>query len=328
MSQYEEKQLLNRLQSLDDAIVPGSSAYVLRRKLLMRQKQREHGLATFNIDAFMQSLVRLSTYNRYDNFIADQRTNGSPSKNVSSVDPGTDCRILDRYQPGQCDQEKPRWIGLDSDERMTFTTRIMGMSDSQLSAIYSPYTTRLLKPFIRRDFEICPPKLRLLQEIVAYPHRSDSKWRSKRLYPIDFCYVRPAHIPSANELCRQFFWPGINLTDSLQYPDSSCVVLYRKLVIGFAFVVPDVAFNESYVSFIFTHPEWRRAGIASFMLYHLIQTSSGKDLTLHVSTSNPALLLYQKFGFKEEEFILDFYEKYFPEDSRECRHAFFLRLRR
>lgn len=54
----------------------------------------------------------------------------------------------------------------------------------------------------------------------------------------------------------------------------------------------------------------------------------GKDVTLHVSASNPAMLLYQKFGFKTEEYILDFYEQYYPLESSACRHAFFLRLRR
>jgi ribosomal protein S18 acetylase RimI-like enzyme len=54
----------------------------------------------------------------------------------------------------------------------------------------------------------------------------------------------------------------------------------------------------------------------------------GKDVTLHVSVTNQAMLMYQKFGFKPEELILDFYEKYLPENSQECRHAFFLRLRR
>ena len=38
-------------------------------------------------------------------------------------------------------------------------------------------------------------------------------------------------------------------------------------------MVPDVAYNEAYISFIFTHLEWRRAGIGSFLLYHLIQVS-------------------------------------------------------
>ena len=48
----------------------------------------------------------------------------------------------------------------------------------------------------------------------------------------------------------------------------------RKFVVGFAFMVPDVKYNETYISFIFTHPEFRRVGIASFMLYHLFHVSS------------------------------------------------------
>lgn len=54
----------------------------------------------------------------------------------------------------------------------------------------------------------------------------------------------------------------------------------------------------------------------------------GKDVTLHVSASNPAMVLYQKFAFKQEELCLNFYDKYFPVDSKDCKHAFFLRLRR
>lgn len=44
-------------------------------------------------------------------------------------------------------------------------------------------------------------------------------------------------------------------------------------MVAFAFMVPDVKFNEAYISFIFTHPEWRGVGIAHFMLYHLIRVS-------------------------------------------------------
>lgn len=50
--------------------------------------------------------------------------------------------------------------------------------------------------------------------------------------------------------------------------------IFRKVVIGFAFMVPDTKYNEAYISFIFTHPEWREAGIATFMLYHLIQVGT------------------------------------------------------
>ncbi|KAH6940622.1 hypothetical protein HPB50_003065 [Hyalomma asiaticum] len=124
----------------------------------------------------------------------------------------------------------------------------------------------------------------------------------------------------------------------------------RKLVVGFAFMVPDVKFNEAYIPFIFTHPEWRRSGIAKFMLYHLIQALCHDASKGSSNKSSPTLFLYAdvhgerryatcigdepgrtsvpKFGFKIEELILDFYDKYFPADSKECKHAMFLRLSR
>lgn len=48
-------------------------------------------------------------------------------------------------------------------------------------------------------------------------------------------------------------------------------------MIGFAFLVPDVKYNEAYISFIFTHPEWRGAGIGTFVLYHLIQVGKNAE---------------------------------------------------
>ncbi|RMB93646.1 hypothetical protein DUI87_29873 [Hirundo rustica rustica] len=210
-----------------------------------------------------------------------------------------------------------------------FLYRLVGSEDLLTDhSIVSPYTSRVLKPYIRRDYETKPPKLRLLAEIRANPHRNDLNWKAEPEAPIDYCYVRPNHIPTINSMCHEFFWPGIDLSECLQYPDFSVVVLYKKVIIAFGFMVPDVKYNEAYISFLLVHPEWRRAGIATFMIYHLIQTCMGKDVTLHVSASNPAMLLYQKFGFKTEEYILDFYDKYYPLDSKECKHAFFLRLRR
>ncbi len=116
---------------------------------------------------------------------------------------------------------------------------------------------------------------------------------------------------------------------------------------------------QAYVTYIAVHPEWRGAGIATFMMYHLIQvrkllatsivryislyivvyyksnvlcvleqTCPGKDVMLHVSATNDAVILYQKLGFKPEEFLVDFYKKYYPDDSPICKHAFLMRLRR
>ncbi|CAL7949930.1 unnamed protein product [Xylocopa violacea] len=208
----------------------------------------------------------------------------------------------------------------------SFEQRLQGYNEP--TSVHSPYTNRLLKPFIRRDTSCRPLWLKVMEELRVKVNKSNPKWKLPPTAPIDYSYVRPQHIPAINSLCNQFFWPGIDLTECLQYPDFSCVVLYKKLVIGFAVLVPDVGYNEAYISFFLTRPEWRRSGIGTFMLYHLIQTCMGKDVTLHVSATNPALILYQKFGFKVEEFVQDFYDKYMPPNSRECRHALFLRLSR
>ncbi|KAF7268609.1 ada2a-containing complex component 2 [Rhynchophorus ferrugineus] len=194
--------------------------------------------------------------------------------------------------------------------------------------ILSPYSGIYLKPYIRRDTEVFPTWLKLMAELQITANRINPDYVLPPRASIDYTYVQPEHIPAINSMCNQFFWPGIDLTDSLQYPDFSCVVLYKRLIIGFAFLVPDVKHTENYISFVFTRPGWRNCGIAKFMVYHLIQTSLGRDITLHVSINNPALFLYQQFGFKVENVVLDFYDKYFRSDVVESKHAFFCRLER
>ncbi|KAJ8925558.1 hypothetical protein NQ315_009398 [Exocentrus adspersus] len=194
--------------------------------------------------------------------------------------------------------------------------------------ILSPYSALYLKPYIRRDSETTPMWLQLMAELQVVVNKNNSDYVLPPRAPIEYVYVQPEHIPAINSLCNQFFWPGIDLTEALQYPEFSCVVLYKRLIIGFAFLVPDVTHTESYLSFVFTRQNWRNCGIATFMIYHLIQTSLGKDVTLHVSINNPALFLYQKFGFKVEKVELDFYDKYFRSDVNDSKHAFFCRLER
>ncbi|KAF9167752.1 Cysteine-rich protein 2-binding protein [Actinomortierella ambigua] len=141
--------------------------------------------------------------------------------------------------------------------------------------------------------------------------------------PIDYCFLRKEHLAQVNEtLCRRF-WPGIDMTDALQYPDYSVVVLYKRLVIGCAFMTP-----EGYITYVAVSAGWEKAGIGQFMLYHLMQAAEGRDITLHVSANNPAMIMYQKFGFKPEQFLIDFYKEYLPDDSTMCHNAFFVRLRR
>ncbi|XP_014196267.1 cysteine-rich protein 2-binding protein [Haplochromis burtoni] len=319
LSLYEERMLLRRLDACPLALAVTPQAKRLHRKLLVRQIKRQRRHPLLDIDRVVSATLSLvgGIYGAQE--AGAQIGGGVKGKYCTS---SQELRILDRFQTGVSGR---RGVQQPS---VSFWHRLMGAEGSLEQTIRSPYTSRLLKPYIRRDYESRPPKLRLLAEIRAYPHRKEPGWAPEPDAPIDYCYVRPNHIPSVNAMCHDSFWPGVDLSECLQYPDFSVVVLYKKVVVGFGFMVPDVKYNEAYISFLLVHPEWRRAGIGTFMIYHLIQTCMGKDVTLHVSASNPAMLLYQKFGFKAEEYILDFYDKYYPVDSAECRHAFFLRLRR
>ncbi|XP_031592513.1 cysteine-rich protein 2-binding protein [Oreochromis aureus] len=319
LSLYEERMLLRRLDACPLALAVTPQAKRLHRKLLVRQAKRQRRLPLLDIDRVVSATLSLvgGIYGAQE--AGSQIGGGVKGKYCTS---SQELRILDRFQTGVSGR---RGVQQPS---VSFWHRLMGAEGSLEQTIRSPYTSRLLKPYIRRDYESRPPKLRLLAEIRAYPHRKEPGWAPEPDAPIDYCYVRPNHIPSVNAMCHDSFWPGVDLSECLQYPDFSVVVLYKKVVVGFGFMVPDVKYNEAYISFLLVHPEWRRAGIGTFMIYHLIQTCMGKDVTLHVSASNLAMLLYQKFGFKAEEYILDFYDKYYPVDSAECRHAFFLRLRR
>ncbi|XP_012225753.1 cysteine-rich protein 2-binding protein isoform X2 [Linepithema humile] len=260
----------------------------LYRKLAVRKTKRDYGLPLLDVDCF-----------------------GSKSE-TSVILSKDNNRVLDRF--------------FSDDLGCIFEQRLQGYNEP--TSVHSPYTNRILKPFIRRDTSCQPLWLRLTDELCAKVNKNNPQWRPSPRSPIDYSYIRPQHIPAINSLCNQFFWPGIDLTECLQYPDFTCVALYKKLVVGFAILVPYVGYNEAYISFFLTRPEWQKSGIGTFMLYHLIQTCMGQDVTLHVSATNPAVLLYQKFGFKVEEFIQDFYDKYMPPNSRECRHALFLRLSR
>ncbi|GFR20766.1 cysteine-rich protein 2-binding protein [Trichonephila clavata] len=292
MTPDEEKELLEKLQNYTTAMKENPVLRRLYRKLMVRKLKRERNLPVFDIDAKVRQLKGIDP--------PDCMEHEKPVQEVQAVPVPKFRTVLDRFQTGNYTVHE------ESQQHISFRTRLMGLDEEKTSFI-SPYTERTLKPFIFRDNKIKTLKMQLLEEILHYTKKNDPNWIPPGQSPIDFCYVRPQHIPAINALCHKFFWPGINMLECLQYPDFSCVVLYKKLIIGFAFMVPDVKFNEAYISYIFCHPEWQRSGIGSFMLYHLTQTCTGKDVTLHVSASNAAAVsLYQGAGFVVEGLFMIF----------------------
>lgn len=208
--------------------------------------------------------------------------------------------------------------------------------------ITSPFTGKLLEPFVYRDFDFSCPKMRLLKEIRDFGgvvfgkdvYESDSEDEEEEndspieegKESLDFAHLRKEFVEQCNDLLSLSFWPGIDVSEALDYPDYTMLALYRHAVVGCAFVTPD-----GYLSYLHVRPDFQGSGIAKKLLSLLLLTiSPRKDVTLHVSVTNaPAILLYQQFGFKPEEFIVNFYEKYYPADYQEhSKNAFFMRLKR
>lgn len=81
-------------------------------------------------------------------------------------------------------------------------------AEDQIRVTLLAQSWNFLSLFFRRDYESRPVKLRLLEEIRAHPHKKDPEWVPKPTAPIDYCYVRPNHIPSVNAMCHDSFWPG------------------------------------------------------------------------------------------------------------------------
>ena len=142
----------------------------LYRKLAVRKLKRQYGLPIFNIDTF-----------------------GKDSEE-KALDVRKGNAVLDRF--------------ISKDISICFEQRLQGHCEP--TSVHSPYTNRLLKPFIRRDATSHPLWMRVMCELLTKVNGKTPGWKPKRLHPIDYSYIRPQHISAVNSLCTQFFWPGVD----------------------------------------------------------------------------------------------------------------------
>ncbi|KAL7748559.1 hypothetical protein RI367_005970 [Sorochytrium milnesiophthora] len=255
MTIEQEVQLADRLRGEDSP-----TARMLRRKLLLRQRKRDFGLPLFDLDAIAAEYVRWARLFTH----ADGENGKALVLPKSALHPDKVFRHLvygHRNNDGR---------------HVSYPTE-------------SPFSARLLKPFIFRDDSVQPPHRKLMAELAR---------------KLDYVYFRDKHLAQVNHLLVRQFWPGIDVSESLQYPEYGVVALSGELVVGCALMTP-----EGYINYVAVLPGWQHVGIARFMIVWLCQ------------------ILYQYLGFKPEQFIVGFYESYYPAESSACRHAFFLRLR-
>ncbi|KAL5513217.1 hypothetical protein ACEPAH_3615 [Sanghuangporus vaninii] len=190
-------------------------------------------------------------------------------------------------------------------------------------------TVRAEDGYLLRDWEARTTWMELMDDVhehhsILHPEREQAR---RPAAAIDYQSLRASHLPQVHDLLTRVFWPGIDVTDSLEYSPEKCTVVatYRHLVVGVAILSSP---QETYLTYLAVRAGWENAGIATKMLYTLITRNPGRDILLHVSANSPAMLLYNRFGFKAEEFIVGFYEDYLDSQSRGSKNAFRLRLRR
>ncbi|OJA20444.1 hypothetical protein AZE42_05730 [Rhizopogon vesiculosus] len=199
----------------------------------------------------------------------------------------------------------------------SFLSRLSGHRPSKYSGL------------IAVDWETRSPWMELMTDVrehYSYAHPVRAQLLEAPV-PIHYVSMQASHLQQVHDLLARAFWDGIDVSELLQYSPERCsvVAMYGKTVVGVALLSSP---QEAYITYLAVRAGWDNSHIATTMLYHLITLNPHRDITLHVSANNPAMLLYNRFGFKAEEFIAGFYENYLDSQSRASMNAFRLRLRR
>lgn len=141
VSIYEEKMLLKRLEACPSAVAMTPEARRLKRKLIVRQAKRDRGLPLFDLDQVVNAALLLvdGIYGAKEGGISRL-----PAGQATYRTTCQDFRILDRYQTALPSRKGFRH------QTTKFLYRLVGSEDLAVDqSIVSPYTSRILKPYIR-----------------------------------------------------------------------------------------------------------------------------------------------------------------------------------
>ena len=294
--------------------------YRTRRKLLMKVE----GTRDFDVDQWMVQYIK-------DDCVKPLLTK-KYFKMMTELEQGINQEEIDEQQV----QAEPELDSSIIPFAQTFKRKLLGNScmvhTLDIKPTTSPFSGRKLMPFIWRDFEAKPDMLRIFEHIRSL--NSDSAPISDRPKSIDYAYLRPYHVPQLNALLCRLFWPHIDVSSDLSYPDHAIVVLYGRRVIGCG--IFDVGPTHSYITYLAVDHGFRNSGIASTLMY-LLTSMYRKDILLHCQPTNwGAMRVYQKWGFKAEKFMVGFYDRYVEWrdgeavgewSTRGSRNAMYMRLR-
>jgi len=151
-------------------------------------------------------------------------------------------------------------------------------------------------PVVAADWEARSPWMDLMRDIRGHYALKflgrDAVQES--LAPITYVTLTAEHLPQVHDLLHRSFWSGIDVSDSLRHgPEQATIVaMYNRLLVGCAILSSPA---EIYITYLAVRAGWENAQIATAMLFHLISRNPNKDITLHVSTNNPAMVVLLRF---------------------------------
>ncbi|KAH9635748.1 hypothetical protein HF086_013856 [Spodoptera exigua] len=186
MTQYEEIQLLKKVENLILRVKdPNKKGYLcrLKAKLALRRLKRHKHLPVFDLD---KEVKILGGYMSED-----------PRTVINSE------RVLDRFQRSYLMDNLSGTIASPN-----YGTLLL--SNIEPTPYRSLYSGATLKPYIRRDGDSAPTWLKLTDELLRRTNKHIKDYEPPPRATIDYSYVRPQHIAAINNLCAQFFWPGID----------------------------------------------------------------------------------------------------------------------
>jgi hypothetical protein len=248
LTPQDEWQLLQRLEHSSKKLSP--AAYRYKRKLGVRRLKRNLGIKLFDMDSHIIQLLRQPKHAL------------EPIPKETTIQPASNQQVEQQQDDQQQILDKITFTPYAS----SFASRLYG-SIRQRHTItrdepwLSSWNGRKLRPFIRRDFQSKPNRMLLLGQIKACQGKPRKKNTPEPCGvissdSIDYVYFQKEHLAQVNLLLSRSFWEGVDVSESLLFPEFSIVALYKRHVIGCAFMTP-----EAYITYFAVDSGWTNASI-------------------------------------------------------------------
>ncbi|SAM08466.1 hypothetical protein [Absidia glauca] len=248
MSQQEEWQTYQTLDHAQQRLT--SLAARFKRKLALRRLKRNMNLKLFDLDHSVSQHLR------------SKKTNLEPmaKSTATAPTPSSSSTVSTAEMEAAQNMKSTKYSH-------SFASRLYGRPHHANTLTsdecwLSAWNGRKLRPYIRRDYENKPVRMQLLEQIKAANGRPHHQQQLDQLNSamsktsIDYVYFQREHLEQANQLLARCFWDGVDVSESLQFPEFSVIALYKRCVIGCAFMTP-----EAYITYFAVMAGWERAGI-------------------------------------------------------------------